>query len=100
MPDELKSIIEALLFTSDRPLNAGEIHTWLPDETLSDVSNALKDIENEYNSMGRSFVLKEVALGYQFRTQSRYASYILRMLKTSPHPLISCSPGDSCDYLI
>lgn len=84
MPDQLKSIIEALLFTSDRPINAREIRTWLPDETLSDISMALKDIENEYNSMGRSFVLKEVAQGYQFRTQSRYAPYILRMLKTSP----------------
>jgi segregation and condensation protein B len=61
----LKLIIEAFLFASDKPVTAREIHSWLP-------------------TIGRSFALKEVALGYQFRTQSEYAPYVLQMLKTSP----------------
>ena len=84
MSKNLNSIIEALLFTSDRPLNAREIHSWLVDETLSNITNALQELQSEYDTMGRSFVLKEVAQGYQFRTKSDYAQYILRMLKASP----------------
>ena len=37
--------------------------------------------------MGRSFGLKEVANGYQFRTHSKYAPYILKMLQASPNKL-------------
>lgn len=84
MSKNLNSIIEALLFTSDRPLNAREIHSWLADETLSNIKNALEELQSEYDTMGRSFVLKEVAQGYQFRTKSEYAQHILRMLKASP----------------
>ena len=84
MSKNLNSIIESLLFTSDRPLNAREIHSWLADETLSNIKSALEELQSEYNTMGRSFVLKHVAQGYQFRTRSDYAQYILRMLKASP----------------
>ena len=84
MSKNLNSIIEALLFTSDRPLSAREIHSWLADETLSNIKNALEELQSEYDTMGRSFVLKEVAQGYQFRTKSEYAQFILRMLKASP----------------
>lgn len=84
MSKNLNSIIDALLFTSDRPLNAREIHSWLADETLSNIKNALEELQSEYDTMGRSFVLKEVAQGYQFRTKSEYAQHILRMLKASP----------------
>ncbi len=84
MTKKLKSIIEALLFASDRPLNIREIHSWLPDETLSNIKNVLEELQSEYDTMGKSFVLKEVAQGYQLRTKSEYAQYILRMLKTSP----------------
>ena len=84
MSKNLNSIIEALLFTSDRSLSAREIHSWLADETLSNIKNALEELQSEYDTMGRSFVLKEVAQGYQFRTKSEYAQFILRMLKASP----------------
>ncbi len=80
----VKSITEALLFSSDKPLSAGEIHACLPDKNLSDIIQALKELQIEYDKMGRGFVLKEVAQGYQFRTQPEYAPYVLRMLKKSP----------------
>jgi segregation and condensation protein B len=80
----LSLVIEALLFASERPLSAREIHFWLPEEDPSNILNALKELRAEYASLGRSFSLKEVAQGYQLKTKSDYAPYILRMLKTSP----------------
>ena len=84
MGDQIKLIIEAILFASDHPLSTEEILALLPDEGLPNVSRALKELKAEYDDMGRSFVLKEVAQGYQFRTRPRYAPYILQMLKTAP----------------
>ncbi|MFH1242909.1 MAG: SMC-Scp complex subunit ScpB [Pseudomonadota bacterium] len=84
MEKSLKLIIEAFLFTTDKPLSAAEIHGWLSEETRVNIRQALKELQEEYDAMGRSFVLKEVAEGYQFRTKSGYAPYVLRMLKASP----------------
>ena len=82
--DQLKLIIEALLFASDRPLTVKEVHSCMPQENLSDIGAAIEELQSEYAEMGRSFALKEVAGGYQFRTETTYASYILEMLNTSP----------------
>jgi len=80
----LKLIIEALLFASEKPIMAHEIHNrCLPDESLSDIKTALKELQAEYDLLGRSFVIKEIAQGYQFRTRSGYSDYILRILKSS-----------------
>jgi segregation and condensation protein B len=84
MDNPIKLIIEALLFAADRPLSTRDMHTWLPEASLPDIQTAAKELLAEYDTMGRSFVLKEVAKGYQFRTRSEYASFVLLMLKASP----------------
>ena len=84
MEKPLKLIIEALLFTADKPLRVRDILACVEDETPADVREALNELRAEYDAMGRSFTLKEVAEGFQLRTQSEYAPYVVRMLKTSP----------------
>jgi len=87
MDESVKLIIEALLFASDRPIGAREIRTWFPEMSLSDITQAMERLRTDYETLGRSFVLKEVADGYQLRTRPEYASYVLRMLKTAPSRL-------------
>lgn len=87
MSKSLKLIVEALLFASDKPLSAREIHTALPDVKLADVKQALKALKQEYQEMDRSFILKKIANGYQFRSHADYGPYILKMLQTSPNRL-------------
>ncbi|MBW1714498.1 MAG: SMC-Scp complex subunit ScpB [Deltaproteobacteria bacterium] len=84
MNKSTKLIVEALLFSSDRPLSAKEIQAWIPDSTLADIKTALTQLVEDYAHLERSFSLKEVAGGYQFRTHPMFAPFILRMLKTSP----------------
>ena len=84
MSRKLKAIVEALLFSTEKPLTTSDIHACLPDESISHIKQVLNELQHEYESMGRSFTLKEVAGGYQFRTRSDYGPYILRMLKTAP----------------
>ncbi|MBU1904570.1 MAG: SMC-Scp complex subunit ScpB [Proteobacteria bacterium] len=84
MEKQLKLIIEALLFASSKPLSTLEIQKCLPDSTLPDIRAALTELQTEYEAMQRSFRLKEVAQGYQIRTRSGYAPYVLTMLRRSP----------------
>jgi len=81
---QLRFIIEALLFVSHRPLSAEQIRSILPDVDIKDIRRSLKTLFHEYEAMGRSFRLKEVAGGYQFTTRPQFAAYILRMLKKAP----------------
>jgi segregation and condensation protein B len=84
---QIKLVIEALLFTSDKPLKARDINACLADENLAGIRQALKELKAEYDDLGRSFVLKEVAQGYQFRTKAEFAPFILKMLNASPSRL-------------
>jgi segregation and condensation protein B len=54
---------------------------------LAEIKKALEDLKLEYGEMGRSFILKDIADGYQFRSHSEYGPYILKMLQTSPNRL-------------
>jgi len=87
MAKSLKLILEALLFSSDKPLTVKDFHSCLPDAEVSDIKSSLKVLEHDYEVLDRSFTLKEVADGYQFRSRSEYGSYILRLLQTTPNRL-------------
>jgi len=84
MEKQLKLIIEALLFTSVKPLSDQDIRSCIAEESPAKIREALNDLKAEYEDMGRSFVIKEVAQGFQIRTRAEYAPYILQMFKTSP----------------
>ena len=91
MGKSLKLIIEALLFSSEKPMSVKEIHSCVPDVKITDVKSALKVLKYEFEAMGRSFGLREVAEGYQFRSHPEYGPYILRMLQKSPNRLSRAS---------
>lgn len=84
MGKSVKLIVEALLFSSEKPLNAKDIHAVMPEIGMSDISSALKVLKYEYEALGRSFYLREISGGYQFRSRSDYSPYILKMLQASP----------------
>ena len=87
MSKSLKMIIEALLFSSDKPLTVKEIHEVLPDAEKSEIKNSIRILTHDYDALERSFVLKEIAGGYQFRSRPEYGSYILRMFQKTPNRL-------------
>jgi segregation and condensation protein B len=87
MEKPVKPIVEALLFASGKPLTAKEIHDCIPEAAIQDVKTALSELETDYETMGRSFALREVAGGYQFRTANDYAPYVLKLFKSSPSRL-------------
>ena len=84
MVKSLKLIVEALLFASEKPMSAKDLHGVLTDTKPADIASALRVLKYEYEAMGRSYALQEVAGGYQFRTRSEFGAYVLRMMQASP----------------
>jgi segregation and condensation protein B len=91
MAKSLKLIVESMLYAAEKPLSAREIHSIIPDAKIPHIKSALKVLQYEYEAMGRSFTLKEVANGYQFRSRSEYGAYIMKMLQRSPNRLSKAS---------
>ena len=87
MAKSFKLIVEALLFASDKPLTLKDIRECIPDAKGPDIKSSLTVLKYEYEAMGRSFLLKEIGGGYQFRSRTEYGGYILRMLQASPSRL-------------
>jgi len=84
MAKSLKLICEALLFASEKPLTPKDIHAVLTDTKPAEIAGALRVLKYEYEAMGRSFTLQEVAGGYQFRTRSEFGASVLKMMQASP----------------
>lgn len=78
--DELKTVIEALIFASEKPLSIDRIKEIVEDADRKDIVRCISLLQEEYRD-GRGFYLAEVAEGYQFRTRPRYAPYLQRLYK-------------------
>ncbi len=78
--DDLKSIIEALIFASEKPLSAERIVEIIGDADRKEIMKCISLLQEEYRD-GRGFYLSEVAEGYQFRTRPRFSAYLQRLYK-------------------
>ena len=83
--EEAKKIIEALLFVHEHPLTVDNIVKIMGNEVGKKViKDAVTELLEEYQGMGRSFHLMEVDGGYQFRTKTPYARWIKNLRKVKP----------------
>jgi len=86
--DEVKGVIESLLFVHQHPLTVDNIVKILGDQAGKKViKEAVGELVAEYQEMGRSFHLVEVDEGYQFRTKAAYAPWIRNLRKVKPSKL-------------
>lgn len=76
---QVKSIIEALLFTTSAPISFNKIreitdscHVFRPSTLLS----LIRELQVEYSSQQRAFQLVEVAEGFVMQTDEEYSEYI------------------------
>jgi segregation and condensation protein B len=81
MAEDLKYIIESLLFVSETPLTMDHLKGILEGEETAAIRAAIDELMAEYEQRDGGFVLKQVAGGYQFRTQGRYNEWIKRMIR-------------------
>lgn len=84
MTDNLKNIIESLIFVSETPLTLDRIQKSVPHADIHDIRSAIETLIQEHESRKGGFFLKEVAGGYQFRTRPEYHEWIKNMIQPNP----------------
>ena len=83
--DNISLIIEALLFSSSRPLSEKEILSAFDlrsPPTSSEIKDALKSIEEKYSE--NSIELVKVASGYRLRIRQEYSSWVAKLWEAKP----------------
>ncbi len=84
MIDNLKNIIESLLFVSETPLPLDRIQKTVPHADIHEIRSAVEILIKEHESRKGGFFLKEVAGGYQFRTRPEYHEWIKNLVQPNP----------------
>ena len=85
--ENLKHIVESLLFVTDDPLSVDKIKNALGIAEAAPVREALKELAAEYEERGGGFYLNQVAGGYQLRTRPEYREWIKRLVQPKAHRL-------------
>ncbi len=83
MDQDLKYIIEAVLFASDRPLTAKDLKDAFEDGTTpAGIEAALEELSADYEAQGRGFALREIAGGWQILTHERFSDHLKRFYQS------------------
>ena len=84
--NEMKAILEALLFASDTPLALPRILEILKGHEVAkaELTTMLTELKEEYETRRGGFYLQEVAGGYQFRTRPDLAPWIKQLKAARP----------------
>ena len=83
--ENLSLIIEALLFSSSRPLSEKELLSAFDlrsPPTSNEIKEALKSIEEKYSE--NSIELVKVASGYRLRIRQEYSSWVAKLWEAKP----------------
>jgi len=79
--DELKKIIESLLFVAEDPLTAHTLGKAAGNREIAEVRASINELIQEYEGRGGGFYLARVAGGYQFRTIPENTPWIKQLIQ-------------------
>jgi segregation and condensation protein B len=79
--DQLKSVLESLLFASEGPLTVVRFAEVLEGVERKEIAAVLADMQTEYDAAARGFRLTEVAGGFQLRTARENADWVKKLYR-------------------
>jgi segregation and condensation protein B len=79
---DLKFLVEALVFAADKPVTLTRLRQLTRVADVKRLERALEALATDYASRG--LVLQQVSGGYQFRTQTRYATWVQQLIAGRP----------------
>jgi segregation and condensation protein B len=80
---QIKNIIEAMLFVSDKPLFLSEIKSVLEGPDANEIKEVIAELAGEFETEGRALRVKEIAGGYQIATDPVFAPWLKKLYKTA-----------------
>jgi segregation and condensation protein B len=87
--EELKPVIEALLFVADEPLPFKQLCKILGDVPEEDVMSALNELVADYEQRDSGLEAREIAGGWRISTRPQYHEFIRKYLKSRPSARLS-----------
>jgi segregation and condensation protein B len=87
--EELKPIIESLIFVSEEPITVKQLAAILEGESKADVEEAAEALVEAFNARASGLEIRRLANGYQIRTRPEYSEYVRRFLKSQPSARLS-----------
>ncbi|MGD0278027.1 MAG: SMC-Scp complex subunit ScpB [Smithella sp.] len=85
--ENVKAIIEALIFASDTPLMLEKINVILSEVEKTEIKEVLDKLVIEYDERQGGIYLQEVAGGFQFRTRPELGQWVKKLKSTKPHSI-------------
>jgi segregation and condensation protein B len=81
-PERLKSIVESLIFASDKPMSVRKLQELTNERDAGVIQTCIEFLRADYGDRG--VVLHEVAGGYQFRTNPLNAHWVQQLVAGKP----------------
>ena len=82
--ENIKHIIESLLFVAEEPLTVDKIKRVTAHAETKEIKDALAALSAEYEARPGGFYLDEVAGGFQIRTRPEYNEWIRKLIQPRP----------------
>ncbi|OHB77950.1 MAG: SMC-Scp complex subunit ScpB [Planctomycetes bacterium RBG_16_59_8] len=79
--ENLKSVVEALLFANGEPLSVGELKNVIEGAAPQEIQTAVDELRREYADGSRAMTIEEVAGGYQFLTKPEHNEKVALLRK-------------------
>jgi segregation and condensation protein B len=79
--NEIKKIVEALIFASDTPITENRIKNVVMELDSAQINDIVNELNSEYEQNEHAFKIAQLAGGFQFVTRSEYAQYIKQYYK-------------------
>jgi segregation and condensation protein B len=80
-PDEIKAVLEALIYVSEEPVKESEILGVFPPEQSETVRAALAELILEYSAVPRGLRIVTVAGGYRMQTRPEHDAWIRNLYR-------------------
>jgi segregation and condensation protein B len=87
--DELKPIIESLIYVSEEPITVKQLAAILDGELAEDIQAAADQLAQEFNTRGGGLEVRQLAGGYRITTRPEVSEYVRRYLKSQPSARLS-----------
>ncbi|MHB8155257.1 MAG: SMC-Scp complex subunit ScpB [Candidatus Omnitrophota bacterium] len=79
--NNLKSVVEALIFASEKPITTEQIKKVLGELDTLSVNKIITELKNDYQAQNRGLRVVEIAGGFQMTTCSNFAPFLKKLFK-------------------
>ncbi|GAX60333.1 transcriptional regulator containing the HTH domain [Candidatus Scalindua japonica] len=88
-PDDVKRIVEAVLFAVQEPISARKLSDIVGDTDTREIQEVIRQLREEYDAHDRVFQIEEIANGFQLLSRPEYHEWISKIRKKSSESKLS-----------